>query len=313
MQVNTAAFHATRHMSSSQLHPPHSVCLFCGSDQCSQGFLLQNNPEVRLLKCPHCGAASASRLPTTEALNEYYKHYYKSESLKYYNTKTTFEDEGRLGRHLSRRILKHFDRSSIHILDFGGGDGTIALETAKELVKAGLGAVDIDVIDLNIAQTASCDSRISLNHYESLDRLSSGRYDFIIASAVIEHIPQAKNTLCSLLTLLDDGGIFYARTPYVIPFVSLFDHFGLKWDFTFPAHIHDLGQEFWESFFTNGLYSDQFQVLASQPSIIETTLRKHFFRTASAAVFKAPWHLLGSRYKLVGGWEIFVRKYTEKT
>jgi hypothetical protein len=71
--------------------------------------------------------------------------------------------------------------------------------------------------------------------------------------------------------------------------------------------MHDLGQTFWEFYFTKE-QRGAFQILESRPSIVETTIRKHFLRTLAAYSFKAPWYLLGKSYKCVGGWEIFVRK-----
>jgi hypothetical protein len=102
-------------------------------------------------------------------------------------------------------------------------------------------------------------------------------------------------------------GIFYARTPYMLPMMKAFRLIGVNLDFTYPGHIHDLGQAFWENYFTTE-QSDEFQVLASSPSIVATTFGKHFLRTVAAYSLKAPWYLLGKSYKFVGGWEIFAQK-----
>jgi hypothetical protein len=93
----------------------------------------------------------------------------------------------------------------------------------------------------------------------------------------------------------------------MFPIIKLLRLVGVKVDFTYPGHIHDLGQAFWEGYFKKE-QSNDFQILDSRPSMVETTLRKHFLRTIAAHAFKAPWYLLGKSYKYVGGWEVFVRK-----
>lgn len=111
-----------------------------------------------------------------------------------------------------------------------------------------------------------------------------------------------------LLGLLRKDGRFYARTPYVAPLMNLCRTFGIGWDFTYPAHVHDLGQAFWEAYFKSSACSANMTILASRPSIVETSMSEHLARTVAAYALKAPWYLLRHRYKLVGGWEVVARK-----
>ena len=150
------------------------------------------------------------------------------------------------------------------------------------------------------------DSRITIDKVNSLTDISS-LYGFVIASAVIEHHPRPRILLRDLLQCIEKGGFFYARTPYIFPIMKLFKPVGVRVDFTYPAHIHDLGQGFWVSYFTED-QSGEFQILKSRPSIVQTTISKHFLNTVTAHLFKSPWYLFGKSYKYVGGWEIFVRK-----
>ena len=163
------------------------------------------------------------------------------------------------------------------------------------------------MVDYNQKVISAQDSRIVLKRKDTLKGIQSN-YDIVIASAIIEHLPQPNDILNRLLNLIDKGGIFYARTPYVVPFIKLFRFFGIKWDFTYPAHVHDLGQEFWESYFNHTVSSSDFEIIESKPSIVETTFQEHFTRTLVAYVLKTPWYLLGRMYKFVGGWEVFIRK-----
>ncbi|PKK88281.1 MAG: hypothetical protein CVV64_19485 [Candidatus Wallbacteria bacterium HGW-Wallbacteria-1] len=324
MQINGAAFHSSLHLDEKDLLPESSLCPICGAEICpdqiqGKSFSLQDDPRVLLRKCGSCHAASASRMPTQEALNRYYCSYYES-ALSSSAGNVTFEDSRRFARHLTNTILRFSPVGHISILDFGGGDGSLSCAMALELVEHGVDSVKVTVVDYGTELIASPDSRIVLRSLSSLDGSTgdepngdshgefNGEFNIIIASAVLEHIPDAGKTLHRLLDLLSPGGFFYARTPVVLPLMKLCALMGIKWDFTFPAHLHDLGQNFWESVFTGDNKKGRFRVIKSKPSIVETTFRGHFLRTLAACVLKTPWYLLGSRYQLVGGWEILVRK-----
>jgi hypothetical protein len=84
--------------------------------------------------------------------------------------------------------------------------------------------------------------------------------------------------------------------------------FGVTIDFTFPGHVHDMGQSFWENVLTVLGVSSTFKLIRSRPAIVETELRVHPSRTAIAYAFKWPWFVLRKRYSLVGGWEAVFAK-----
>nr|VFK79544.1 MAG: hypothetical protein BECKSD772D_GA0070982_10541 [Candidatus Kentron sp. SD] len=151
------------------------------------------------------------------------------------------------------------------------------------------------------------DDRIVINRVDSLNNITSCTYGLVVASAIIEHYPYPGELLQDLLHHVKQGGIFYARTPYILPIMRLSRLIGIHMDFTYPEHLHDLSQAFWENYFRRKELSD-FQILKSKPSIVETTFRKQFWVTLAAYLLKAPWFLLGKSYKYVGGWEMFVRK-----
>jgi hypothetical protein len=122
MKINAARFHKSLHLADNELLPPDSACVFCGFIKRFPVYLLQENPEVSLLKCHHCGAAIASRLPTSEALEMYYQKYYATQFFKGKNDCVTFIDTLKFGSHLAEKINKHLTgSSSLKILDFGGG------------------------------------------------------------------------------------------------------------------------------------------------------------------------------------------------
>jgi SAM-dependent methyltransferase len=175
-----------------------------------------------------------------------------------------------------------------------------------KFVESASSPIIVTVVDYGQNLVTPQNELVILEKTESLSVLT-GAYDLVIASAVIEHYPSARLLLEQLLQRTNPGGIFYARTPHMLPIMGLFRLFGISIDFTYPGHVHDLGQTFWEGIFAKE-YANTFQILESRPSIVETTLRKHFLRTVAAYSFKAPWYLLGKSYKHVGGWEIFARR-----
>lgn len=299
--------HRSLHMDESKLEQRCDLtCPFCGSTNRQQVYTLQENPMVLLMSCNACHAVSASRMPTDEALEDYYSRYYNFSSSRVPTGQITFDGPHRLAKNLSNMYCRYQGDAPVLILDFGGGDGTISHLTAMKLVERGVKRVNIKIVEYNKHIVRTQDSRIVIDRVSSLADISSP-FGFVIASAVIEHYPRPRSLLRDLLQYMEKGGIFYARTPYMLPMMKLMQGIGMKVDFTYPAHLHDLGQAFWEDYFTKELYGN-FQILKSRPSIVETTLRKHPLRTIAALLFKTPWYLLGKSYKYVGGWEVFVRK-----
>ena len=307
MQTSAAAFHQSRHLNDNQLLLPDSACPFCGSDCRQTVFNLQDNPQISLLKCAVCNAVSSSRVPTDETLITYYNDYYESLPSSDSCERITHDDSKRFGIHLADRVNKYLDRPHLRILDYGGGDGSISEWMAVKLLEKDFHKIDIVVVDYNKTTVSTRNQRISITRKDNLED-NDCLYDVVIASAIIEHLPQPRDILIRLLNLMDVDGVFYARTPCMLPLIKLLKNFGIKMDFSFPGHIHDLGQAFWESYLRHAISREDLILLESNPSIVETTFKRHFLRTLASYLFKAPWYLLGRRYTLVGGWEIFIKK-----
>ena len=291
-------------MAENQLQPIDANCRFCGSDKRIPIVTLQENPQVWLLACRRCHAASASRIPKDKALENYYQNYYENKL----DARVTFDGIERFATHLFSQIVKHLKKPRLKIADFGGGDGSIAMRTSYKLLTAGIQSIDISIIDYNEKLAPIDNKNISLSHSKSLKDLPIGEYDLVLASAIIEHLPRPKETLIRLIKLLNDGGIFYARTPYVIPFIKLNKIWGKNWEFFYPMHLHDLGPDFWDTFFHKMDLDAHLRIIKSKPSIVQASFKKNFMKAFASYVFKAPWYLIGNRYRLVGGWEIFLEK-----
>lgn len=302
-KLNPATFHRSIHIYENKLNEQSQVCPFCLSTDRNDVGILQEDPRIFLLKCNFCSAVSASRIPTQEALTEYYNiHYEPAES-----DRITFNDTSRFGKHLALFFRRQNHKNEISILDFGGGNGAISYSVAEQLIKRGIGTVNIVVVDYGESIITTQYDNISIKKISDLDEINE-YFDFIIASAVIEHIPEPNKIIDSLLSYLNKDGIFYVRTPYIVPLLKILSKINIGVDFTYPAHLHDLGQDFWEKYFNKEKYLNVFSIVKSNPSIVQTTFRDNFFKTLAAYIFKIPWFLFRHHYKLVGGWEVFVKK-----
>jgi len=311
---STTVFHRSQHLAETDLVPipedgsPSAVwgaaCSFCDGTDRNPVWNLQQGPDVDLMECNQCSAISASRFPSDVTLTKYYQGYYSPDVSPTDESKITFDHPERLAKH----ILKNLPKNScevFNILDFGGGDGTIAYLIAKDLVEYGVREVIVKIIDYSDHIVASGNSKIHIEKAESIASLGVEKFSLVIASAVIEHYPAPQQLVSDLLACVKEGGAFYARTPSMIAIMKLAKKIGVHIDFTYPGHMHDLGQKFWEKYFNS---MPGFSLVVSRPSIVETVFSTNFFRTLVAYVMKAPWHILGSRYQLVGGWEVLVTK-----
>lgn len=246
-------------------------------------------------------------MPTDGALQEYYREYYQSDLTQDGDSSVTFDNSARFGRYLASKAWPLLKRKVLRILDYGGGDGTISMKIAENLLQQGASEIGIVVVDYNESLATATDDRISIEARKTLDTVD-GDFDFVIASAIVEHIPDPARACEQLFKRISSGGLFYARTPNIVSLMKLGRLLGIEVDFTYPAHLYDLGQDFWENYIRSQSKKSSISLIASRPAIVETTFKRHFWRTLAANLFKAPWALFGRSYTLVGGWEVLCQK-----
>jgi len=301
-------FHVSRHLGEDELLEPGHVCPVCLSNGVRQKVgVLQEDPSVDLLVCTRCRAASADRMPSEEALASYYGGYYEAYAP---DEHTTFHDTGRFAQHILKHVPSEAFAPTTRLLDFGGGDGSVAVKLAELLVATGRSNfVEIMLVDPT-ADKALSTKNCELSYRSDLDNVEPG-FQLVLASAVLEHIPRVNGVIHELFDLLVDGGAFYARTPYAAPLKRILPRF----DLTFPAHVHDMGVDFWDRVpETLGLDA---RVVRSAPSIVETSFRASPIRAFAAQLLKAPAFaellLKGKtrrslRWHWVGGWEVVLQR-----
>ena len=190
MKINGQIFHQSRHLNEEQLQEPMLRCPFCGGRERHHVYLLQRQPDVELCACRHCHAATASRMPTAAALDEYYTHYYVAPEQSQNVERVTFDNAHRFGVHLASTMARHIQANEISILDFGGGDGSIAYWSAVELLsRCDIDRISIVVVDYNDQLMQPDDDRIDITRADELEAVTDA-FDIVIASAIIEHLPE---------------------------------------------------------------------------------------------------------------------------
>lgn len=307
--MKATCFHKGIHLSESDLCGEDIRCPVCRSTNRTNVIILQRSPDIYLKQCHNCFAVSASRLPTKEAMDSYYNSYYQK------NDKgITFDDPVRFGYHLFNQTRKYLTRKeTFSILDYGGGIGTISIELAKRYLEYGASEVKVIIVDYEQTAVISDSPNLLIGRYSTLPEVKDQKFDIIIASAIVEHLPTPGTEITCLFELLNEHGLIYFRTPYVMPIIVLLKKLNIHFDFTYPAHIHDLGPKFWSNILKTFNLKNEFNILYSRPSIVETTFSEHFARTFISYLCKTPWYILGNRWHFVGGWEVLIQKGTSKT
>lgn len=305
--MKTTPYHAGEHVPEAQLEPAARSCPSCGYEGAREAVhRIQDAPQVDLLACPACGICSASRMPTPACLAAYYGRYYDPDG-----PKQTFAGIDRFARHLVAAAHASAATQTLRVLDFGGGDGAIATRVAALWCAAGSGRdARVTVVDYE-APAASDNDGVAVTGVRELDELDEApAFDLVIASAILEHVPEVGATIDALFARLVPGGTLYARTPYWAPLLRLLP----KTDLTFPGHVHDMGAPYWSRVVaTMGWHAT---LVWSRPSIVETTLASDPVRTLAAWSLKAPAHLeMRLRgpggvpaWRWVGGWEACIRR-----
>lgn len=298
------ALHRTLRLAAADLDPPSTRCPVCRAEGARpEVAVVQRDPDVAFRACSACGACSLSAMPSAAFLERFYRDAYAVA-----HTGTTARNARRFAAHIVGG-LSHFARPGgcLSVLDFGGSDGTIAAAVARSLVASGrASSARVLVVDY-VEPAPSADRRVEVRGARSLAE-ADGRFDLVLASAVLEHIPAVHEVLRGLLDRVGPGGWMYARTPYAVPLKRLLP----RYDVNFPAHVHDLGPAFWSRVLTT--FGVDGEVALSRPSLVETELADAPARTLAAHLLKLPARLerrLGRavpRWGLVGGWEVFLRR-----
>lgn len=281
-------------------------CGFCG---CRNFYVLKKysvKPDINFIKCKKCGAVTYDKLYSQEALDKIYsKYHYFAENNAHL---VTFYGTDRFARHLSK-FVDFPGRDKIKILDFGGGNGALSYFTAKQIKKKNPGiSVEITVVDY--CRKLYCPSDLADITMKRVFPISAvqEKYDLIIASAVIEHLPELGLDIKKLFLCLCGGGYIYFRTPYIYPLWRDLQKVGIDYNTLYPEHIWDLGGKWYEhlpKYINNS--KTKIDLIVSRPSIVEKNFRSNFFIALVSYLLKAPWYVF-HWWPYVGGWEAVFKK-----
>jgi 2-polyprenyl-3-methyl-5-hydroxy-6-metoxy-1,4-benzoquinol methylase len=303
--MQATGFHKSLRVSRADVYDASDSCPVCRSSRARRAvFSVQHDPEIDMLECFSCGAFSASQMPRAEVLDRYYAQYYEGLSNNY-----TLDDASRFARHILRFMPDLTIAGELRILDFGGGDGSLAIALARDLQNRASApiSITIDVVDYAIPKDTE-HPKILIKGHKELENVEGG-FDIVLASAILEHLPDAHTAIRRLTSLTTKRAYMYARTPSVLPIARLITSI----DITYPAHVHDMGSAFWNRF--TRTFDLDAHLISSRPSLVETTLRSSPVRTALAHGLKLPalieLALFGRKrpplWNFVGGWEVVVR------
>jgi SAM-dependent methyltransferase len=297
-------FNKTVHLEESELDNCFDKCPNCSSKKYKKIGIVQETPLVNALVCKNCHIGYADRQPTLEALDEYYANYYGT-----INRNTTIKKE-LLINHLSKHVINSEVHEEYNLLDFGGGDGSISHGLAEHILK--FNKISIYVIDPNFVKFNNFNKNITIHNLPSIESIpNSEKVDFVIASAILEHVKDPRKIILQLFDVMKPSAKFYARTPYIFPFKSLFNSFGIDLTMDYPGHLFDMGNKFWNSTLSTLNKENDFQILISRTSLVETNIKENFFDWLISHAFKLPSKILKNHYNFVGGWEVFIKKNSE--
>jgi SAM-dependent methyltransferase len=298
--------HPGMHLDQAKLTAADGRCPICRSQAPRHAAaLIQQEPPVYLLSCPDCLGCSASHMPKAEVLDGYYGGYYHGDG-----PRITLAQVNRFVDNLLRVVSFERNTTALRVLDFGGGDGTLGLALARKLLAQDpRRLVHFTLVDYQTPRAVHSDDRLMVWHERHLDCVK-GPFDVVLASAVLEHIPDLNGILRQLFAMLAPLGWFYARTPYAAPLKRLLPQF----DLTYPGHVHDLGAPFWNR--VPATFEQRLRLVVSRPSLIETHWLRQPARTISAWLMKLPARLelailpfpRTPWWRLVGGWEVVLQR-----
>lgn len=302
--LNKSRYNRRELLREDQLDARFEKCPFCFSRDTDKIGRIQEEPEINAAECNRCKIGFVDRQPAEHYLIEYYRNYYKS-SKRY-----TTAESSILSKHIIKQIGELSSSENYSILDFGGGDGSIAQIIGQYLIKKDLaGKINIINVDYYPSAPGIDSGRITLEHFNSLDQLRlEHKFDLIIASAILEHVKNPASISLKLLNSLKSGGKCYFRTPYIYPFFKIFRFIRMSIDIQFPGHLFDMGNLFWSSFLKNQNLSKDFHLIKSQTSLVETLLKEDPVKATISYLLKLPSRNLKNHYHLVGGWEVIIEK-----
>lgn len=143
-----------------------------------------------------------------------YQEHYQQDSLVYdYFDMPGGKTEVEERRRLHQYILSKVPSAKGWVLDMGCGGGWLS----QSLVPNGYAVISADISDVNPAkaiQQLPAPNHVALVADANFLPLANGSVDCIVASEIIEHVPDPRQFTASLYVALKPGGRLIITTPY---------------------------------------------------------------------------------------------------
>jgi 2-polyprenyl-3-methyl-5-hydroxy-6-metoxy-1,4-benzoquinol methylase len=199
------------------------TCEVCGSNQkefiYQQKFLIPSKNKFHtgydVVVCEKCGFAFADNTPNLKQIKEYYREMSKKKFYLTQNINSKKEKNSFYKKEMSQRFkqsfknIKLFTGKKSKILDVGCYTGELMLLLRKAGYKNIVGA-DPSPAAIKIAKERDNLDIIESNMY---DGKVSGRYDVVLLTHVLEHIPDLRMFIEAVDKKMNSGGLIYIESP----------------------------------------------------------------------------------------------------
>jgi SAM-dependent methyltransferase len=209
-------------------------CLGCGAEELRLLYHFPDKEDARIVICNACDLAQLEKLPSAEELDALYAEGYfegvgsDAGYEEYANQEqeylATFGDD-------VNRIRDFATEGSI--LDIGCGYGYFV----RRALAAGFDAYGVDLSSDGIREAEKhAPGRVFRGTLDDVEALADRRFDVIFASHLIEHIPDPRPFIETLVPRLNEGGIIMFVTPNLDSWLARVS--GRRWvSFKIPEHV----------------------------------------------------------------------------
>ncbi|MFH1855691.1 MAG: class I SAM-dependent methyltransferase [Candidatus Omnitrophota bacterium] len=144
-----------------------------------------------------------------ELLKEKYEDFHRNADIQ-----AKIVDRNNFTYHLVLSFLDKYLVSNMNVLDIGCGIGTISLYVSKKVNK--VMGTDISERAVNAALKSALLLGIKNAFFEAISFLDADfqeKFDFIVCSEVLEHLPDDKQALRKIYELINENGILFLTVP----------------------------------------------------------------------------------------------------
>lgn len=190
-------------------------CYLCNS--CDLKFMGKSPdfPESKIIKCIHCGLIFTSPTPTDKELFIKYREEYRKIRKEHASQEYMIQSTRRA--HAQKEFIRQTGRDfkNANILDIGCAAGALLKQFANDGNK--IFGFEPDKAMFSKSQENLGTFSHIWNSAFNVDLVKAYKFDLIMASHVLEHVPDPIQFLKDLIPLLSDKGIIFIEVPNESP------------------------------------------------------------------------------------------------